>query len=62
MDAERQQKCRHGTRSDLTRILETLETLLETQGKLREQECLVEIPTACHTPDAVHQGEHGSRR
>jgi hypothetical protein len=60
-DAERQQKCRRGTRSDLTRILETLESLPEIQEELREQR-LLEILTACQTPVAVQQGEHGSRR
>jgi hypothetical protein len=61
-DAERQQKCRRGTRSDLTRILKTLETWPEIQEELREQRRLLEILTACQTPVAVQQGEHGSRR
>jgi hypothetical protein len=60
-DAERQQKCRGGARSDLTRVLETLETVPEIQAELREQRRLLEILTACQTPDGVQQGERGSR-
>jgi hypothetical protein len=52
-------KCRRGTRSDLTRILETLP---EIQEELREQRRLLEILTACQTPDGAQQGKHGSRR
>jgi hypothetical protein len=47
------------TRSDLTRILEMLP---EIQEKFGEQHRLLEILTACKTPDAVQHGEHGSRR
>jgi hypothetical protein len=61
-DAERQQECRHGTRSDLTRIIGTLETLPEIQEELRKQGRLLEILTACRTADGAQQGEHGSRR
>jgi hypothetical protein len=41
----------------LTRILETLP---EIQAELREQRRLLEIMTACRTPDGAQQGEHGS--
>jgi hypothetical protein len=61
-DAERAKKCRRGTRSDFDAILETLESLPEIQEELREQRRLLEILTACQTPVAVQQGEHGSRR
>jgi hypothetical protein len=60
--AKRQQKCRRGTRSDLTRILETLETLPEIQEELREQRHLLEILTACQAADDPQHGERGSRR
>jgi hypothetical protein len=52
-DAERQQKRRRGTHSDLTRILETLATLPEIQEELREQRGLLEILTACQTADGA---------
>jgi hypothetical protein len=61
-DAERQQKCRLGTRSDLTRTLETLATLPEIQQELREQRRLLEILTACQTADGAQQAKRGPRR
>jgi hypothetical protein len=51
-----------GTRADLTRILEILETLPEIQEELRGQRRLLEVLTACQTSDGAQQGEHGSRR
>jgi hypothetical protein len=60
--AQAQAKCRRGTRADLTRILETLETLPEIQEELREQRRLLEILTACQTSDGAQQGAHRSRR
>jgi hypothetical protein len=56
--AHAQAKCRRGTRSDLTHILETLP---EIQAELREQRRLLEILTACQRPDGAQQGERGSR-
>jgi hypothetical protein len=47
------------TRSDLTRILEMLP---EIQAELREHRRLLDILTARQMPDAVRQGENGSRR
>jgi hypothetical protein len=61
-DAKRQQKCGPGTRSDLTRILETLATLPEIQEELREHRRLLEILTACQTADGAQQAKRGSRR
>jgi rRNA processing protein Krr1/Pno1 len=58
-EPKRRQKCRRGTRADLTRILETMP---EIQAELREQRRLLEILTARQTCDAAQQGEHGSRR
>jgi hypothetical protein len=57
--AQAQAKCRRGTRADLTRILETMP---EIQAELREQRRSLEVLTARKMPDAVQQGEHGSRR
>ena len=57
--ARAQAKCRRGTRADLTGILETLP---EIQAELREQRRLLEILTACQTPDGAQQRERGSRR
>ena len=61
-DAERAKKCRCCTRFDLTRILETLESLPEIQEELREQRRLLEIPTACQTADGAQQAKRGPRR
>jgi hypothetical protein len=53
-DAERQQKCRRGTRSDLRRILEIHE-------ELREVKRTLEILTAPQAGGAVRQDEQGQR-
>ena len=58
-DAERQQKCRRGTRSDLTRILKTLETWPEIQEELREQRRLLEIVTAAQAAEGAQQSSQG---
>jgi hypothetical protein len=52
-------KVPRGTRAALTGILETLP---EIQAELREQRRLLEILTACQTPDGAQQRERGSRR
>lgn len=49
-DAERQQKCRRGTRSDLTRVLE----------ELLEQRRLLEMLTASQAAEVTQQGEQHS--
>ena len=54
--AQTQAKCRRGTRSDLTRILETLP---EIQEELREQRRLLEILTAAQAVEFAQQSEQG---
>ena len=54
--AQAQAKCRRGTRSDLTRILETLP---EIQEELREQRRLLEILTAAQAVEFAQQSEQG---
>ena len=54
--AQAQAKCRRGTRSDLTRILETLP---EIQEELRQQRRLLEILTAAQAVEFAQQSEQG---
>jgi hypothetical protein len=56
--AQARAKCRRGPRSDLARILETLP---EIQEELCEHRRLLEILTACQTPDGAQRGERGPR-
>jgi hypothetical protein len=57
--SERGRKCRRRTRSDLTRILETLETGPQMKKELRKIKGTLEMLTAAHAAEVAQQGKEG---